>query len=77
MKTTLYDTLHIGLHADKKGLMMNLVGIEKSVNETKFLTHFGSYQNRDDPNPNLPKSSLQLIKNKTKEKRFKENLICN
>ena len=76
-KTSLYDILHVNLLTDKKGLRlstMNQSGVEKSATGTKSSTHFGSYQKRNNPNPNLPRSSLQLIQNKNNRKMLKRRL---
>ena len=57
--------MNFSLSADKKGLclcVMNHVGIEKSTTGTKSFTNLGSYQNRDNSNSDLQKSSLQPMR---------------
>ena len=51
--------------------MMNQVGIERSSTETRLSTHFDNYQNQNNPNLNLSKSSLLSSQSKNKIKNVK------
>ena len=75
-KTYSYDTLHISIPADKKEPCLSLknqVRIEIPETETKSSTHFSSYQNWDNPNPDMPRPTLHPIENKRRKKWPKED----
>ena len=72
-KKTLYNTYYIGLPVCKKGPCfpdMSRVRIDKLAIGTKSFTHFGSYQNWNNPNPDRPSSSQQPIRNKNRIERW-------
>ena len=50
--------------------MMNQVGIEKSATAKKYSLRFGRYQNRNNPNPCLPRSSRLPMQNKNARKKL-------
>ena len=76
MNIARYNTQYISLTAvDKKEpslLMMNQVGIEKSSTQTESSTQFRSYQNQDNSNFDLTRSSRQPIQPPQKKQTNKQ-----